>query len=323
MGKTILLIVSVLGMALLGCKSRNGVKCDVFELQADRNNGKASVTLNTDLPDSTEIEVTINRSYNVKGNSKEKTLRYFSKNTTVGELKEPNHLTFDNEKWKKKLHKQHNELMKTEDANEIKSIDQAVKVSSVILSDQFGKSNSNLTGEAVKGDKKQIVNSVAKTYYPVHDFFKTPESSKSKTSPYVTITKDVNIHLKPNRNSTVVAQAQKGDIFTLVNITDKWYQIYMFSGEPRYVRKPTAHPTTTALGLPSSAMETCEKIYSAERRSSRIADNKYPNDINKKVDYSRMIVDRFKLSIFHKNNLPPGKYSKLQVKCVKRKRNNY
>jgi hypothetical protein len=333
--KNLTLVISIIiGMALLGCKTKSKQEAqpkraektiisDTFKLRANLVGDKVSVAVRTDLPDSTEIKITINRSYNIKDDSKEKTLRYFSKNTTVGEWKSSHYLPLNNEKWKKNLQKRQKKLLKTGKANKVGSVKYSVKISAMVSPDQFGKHNANLTGKAVNGSKIHSINDQTNIYYPIDYFTKSSQKSKSKTSPHIEVIKDVNIHLKANSNSTIVARAQKGDVFTLVKITDNWYQIYMFSGEPRYVRQTAANGTTTSPALPSSAMKACEKIDNAEGRSTDMAENKYPNDIYKKIDYSRILVDKFKLSIFHEYNIPPVKHSDLIVKCVKRRRNNY
>lgn len=142
------------------------------------------------------------------------------------------------------------------------------------------------------------------------------EAPAPKAAPYLLVTQEANILLNPNTNATVVAEARAGDVFTLNEVSGDWYEIYMFSGEPRYLHKSVAQDTTASPPLPSSANTACGKIVSAQDRATREAEQKFPNDFSKQIDYERLLMDKYEMPVFHKYALPPAQSSKLTVECA-------
>jgi hypothetical protein len=47
----------------------------------------------------------------------------------------------------------------------------------------------------------------------------------------------VNLRTGPSTDAMVIGRAQKGDVFKVVGVSEDWYQVLLFSGEPRYVVK--------------------------------------------------------------------------------------
>jgi hypothetical protein len=92
----------------------------------------------------------------------------------------------------------------------------------------------------------------------------------------------------------------------------------MFSGEYRYVNKSMVIPTTYTISLPSTSV--CQNVFhlleKAEDRALDEANKKYPIDIYKNIDYERLLVDKYKLIIFHNFNIQPPIYIKLIVKII-------
>jgi len=143
------------------------------------------------------------------------------------------------------------------------------------------------------------------------------ETPESEAAPYILITQVTNIFLNPKTDAIVVAKVKAGNVFELYNVTDVWYEIFMFSGEARYIHKSVAQETTVAPQLPSSANIACKEIIIAQDRATKEAMQKYPNDILKQIDYERLLMDRYTMSVFQKYTLPPARYSKLAVECAK------
>ncbi|MBA7538699.1 hypothetical protein ES705_30976 [subsurface metagenome] len=97
----------------------------------------------------------------------------------------------------------------------------------------------------------------------------------------------------------------------------------MFSGEYRYVHKSLAKLTTYTISLPSSA-SIRQKIFNligeAEDRTIDEADQKYPinipNNINQNIDYQRLSIDKYVLTIFHEFKVQPVIYIELAVEVI-------
>ena len=142
------------------------------------------------------------------------------------------------------------------------------------------------------------------------------EAPVPEVAPYLLVTQDANIFLNPNTNATVVAEARVGDVFTLSDVSGDWYEIYMFSGEPRYLHQSVAQDTTASAPLPSSANTACREIVNAQDRATRESEQRYPNDFSQRIDYERLLMDKYEMPIFHKYALPPAQNSKLVVECA-------
>jgi hypothetical protein len=152
-----------------------------------------------------------------------------------------------------------------------------------------------------------------------------PAASPAKElKKYVEISsKETAILIKPEINSEMIAKARKGDIFKLEGEQNNWYEIGMFSGEYRYILKANAVLNKFDPILPED--KTQDKIYEelskAEDRSMEEADKKYPldEDMIKNIDYNRILVDRFKLELFHNYNISPAIHSALVVRGVSKR----
>lgn len=143
--------------------------------------------------------------------------------------------------------------------------------------------------------------------------------------------KVANIRTGPGTSSGVIVQARKGDIFELRGQEGEWYKIAMFSGEWRYIYKPISKKVTYTLLLPTS-ISTRRSIFralsSAEDRSQTEADRKYPiadryghpisGNMERNIDYMRLLDDRYKLGVFHQFGVQPPIYIKLIVEGVEK-----
>jgi hypothetical protein len=139
---------------------------------------------------------------------------------------------------------------------------------------------------------------------------------------YIQVIKsEVNIRFSPSPSSEIITQANKGDIFTLENEKGVWFTINMFSGEYRYIHKSLCKKIEYVISLPKS--EKYRKtiflaILSAEDKAQREADQKYPNDIYKNIDYARLLNDKYKLEVFNQFDVHSPVYSKIIVEGIKK-----
>ncbi len=140
----------------------------------------------------------------------------------------------------------------------------------------------------------------------------------------------VNIRSGSSTKSSIVAKALKGDIFKYYGEKGDWYKISMFSGESRYVHKSLSKFTEYETELPNEVSKRrtiFREILRAEDRAQAEADRKYPmsdkygrsipGNIEKNIDYSRILNDKYKLEVIHKFNIQPPTYSKLVIEGVK------
>ena len=141
---------------------------------------------------------------------------------------------------------------------------------------------------------------------------------------------EVPIRFAPSPTSPLVATGRKGDIFELSTETPDWFEIYMSSGEGRFVAKSAAQVVEYKILLPDSRtlrQEIYLALRNAEQRSKADADRKYPqlpyrahdprtldawraqDDMN--IEYQRILNDRYKLEVMHQFNVQPPIYGSL------------
>ena len=139
----------------------------------------------------------------------------------------------------------------------------------------------------------------------------------------------VNIRLAPNTSSDIVAKAKENDVFELSSEeeTEKgnWYSILMFAGEWRYIHKSLAKRTQFQTQTPTETVK--RQLFNAmrniERRSMDEADRVYSaKDFAKNIDYQRVLIDRYKLSLFHKFNVQPVFSEEIVLEGIRRKWRN-
>jgi len=140
---------------------------------------------------------------------------------------------------------------------------------------------------------------------------------------YIQVTaSSVNIRFSPSTSSTVITQAKEGNIFELVGESGDWYKILMFAGEHRCIYKTMCEKVTYSIAIPGSE-QTRKAVFmelvKTEDRAQAEADRRYPTDIYKNIDYSRLLNDRYKLAVMNKYHLQPPVYYKIIVEGVDKK----
>ena len=125
----------------------------------------------------------------------------------------------------------------------------------------------------------------------------------------------VNIRFGPSSSSRIITQAKNGNIFELTEEKGDWYGIIMFSGEYRYIPKSMCEKIKYNLSLPQDIQlrkKVFNSILTVEDKAQVDEDAKFPpSDINKNIEYNRILNDKYKLDIINKFNLQPPIYSKL------------
>jgi hypothetical protein len=94
------------------------------------------------------------------------------------------------------------------------------------------------------------------------------------------VAEEVPIRFNPSATGQLVATGQRGDVFRLSSETAQWFEIYMFSGEGRYVTKAAAKIADYKPVLPDSISrrhDIYRALGQAEDRSFAEADRGIPH----------------------------------------------
>lgn len=142
----------------------------------------------------------------------------------------------------------------------------------------------------------------------------------------------INIRSAPNKNSSIVAQALKGDIFECKEESNGWYKIIVLSGEYRYVYKSLAkflgEYTATLPSTESERREIFNALLKAEDRAQAEADRKYPlagkfgkpikANLKKNANYASLLRDKYELEVVHKYKIQPPASLDLTIEAAQK-----
>jgi hypothetical protein len=113
----------------------------------------------------------------------------------------------------------------------------------------------------------------------------------------------VNVRERPAVESTVVANAEHGDVFASTGEDGGWYLITMFSGEIRYIHASMAVPVERVPTLPGAEdvrRLAFEGFLRADDRSYIEADRTIsPTDEQANSQLRKLLEDRYKLQACH------------------------
>jgi len=153
------------------CKIQAQVVCDKFTILTKLNGSSLELAVDTDLPGSTMVMVSVSRSYLEKGNSSTYSCDYLSKKSTIGEWKTKSFVSLDNGEWRKKLKNKQIEMSRLGLGFDVESIGNEVEVRMVVPIEQpnpkFGKDNLRLTGSRVRMRGIRVVEDEVKIHYPI------------------------------------------------------------------------------------------------------------------------------------------------------------
>ena len=139
------------------------VACDTFTIKSKVDGSSLTFHLDTDLPDDTDVMVSVSRVYQQKGEDSNFSLAYYSAKSVVSELKNPKKIELDNAKWSRDLEAKNTKLSRLGLGFEVSIVSPVVEVSMVVPIYQdnpaFGENNSKLTGKIVRATELRIVES--------------------------------------------------------------------------------------------------------------------------------------------------------------------
>ena len=146
----------------------------------------------------------------------------------------------------------------------------------------------------------------------------------SVSAQFVRVISDfANIRVTPNSNSKIVGEAFKDDIFRYINEENDWIEIYMFSGVHRYIHCSLVKIIDYGISA-SFSNNICQRLMKrleeVEDKSLAESNNSYPlsnsENIEKNIEYQRMLLDRYILDIFHEFDLQPVIYQIAVTRCI-------
>ena len=156
-----LAVLAVIVIVALATAPETEIRSDIFETQATLNDGVLHLMLNTDLPDYTNISVSISRSYWESGNPDAYSIDYFQESSTVGQWREPRSIEVNDETWKVLLRDEQQKMSQIGSGFDVSSIGDSVRVYMVVPLAQddsrFGDRNEKLVGKAVSSDGLRVV----------------------------------------------------------------------------------------------------------------------------------------------------------------------
>ncbi len=129
------------------------------------------------------------------------------------------------------------------------------------------------------------------------------------------------VFASPDSSSFLITKAKKGDVFKFSENHGKWYEIYMFAGEPRYIKKSKAkliYGYNKNESLPvdiNTRFKMYNEMFRLEDKAERDAELKHPyiehyvlvsdERLRVFIEYMRMLQDQYKMELFHKFKVQP------------------
>jgi hypothetical protein len=157
------------------------IACNRFAPRAILASNQLLVSLDTDLPDSTEVMVSVSRSYWAGHPIGEYPIEYLDTNSTVREWRKPRRVSLDNAAWKRKLEERLLTLARMGQPIKVARVDRTITVAFVVPINQpdprFGIRNKNLVGTMVSTSGLRTINAEQKVAYPIG---KVAHSSSAK-----------------------------------------------------------------------------------------------------------------------------------------------
>jgi hypothetical protein len=148
------------------------IKVDKFEILHSLEGDMLTASLDTDLPDFTDLMVSISRSYFEKNDTEEYSRDYFEEKSTVAQWRQPRQIKVSHDIFKASLQDQQKKTALAGIGGQLDRIDPNVAIAFTVPLVQsnpaFGEANSNLIGAATTAaGKGRLVRAEVKVAYPL------------------------------------------------------------------------------------------------------------------------------------------------------------
>jgi len=127
-----------------------------------------------------------------------------------------------------------------------------------------------------------------------------------------------NIRAAATTSASLVVTARRGDIFELLDASQNWYQVRLFSGEVRHIHKSLAREIIYKLEVPESASlrrQIFRALNEAENRLIKEADARFPpaTRLRRNLQFQAELRDKYKLEVMHQLNFQTPIYRTLSI----------
>lgn len=148
------------------------IKSDKFAIVHSLQGDTLTVSVDTDLPDFTDVMVSVSRSYFEKNSNDEFARNYFEEKSTVGRWRQPRAIKVSHDSFKASLHEQQRKTSQAGIGGQLDRIEPDIVIGFTVPMFQsnaaFGNRNSNLTGAATTASGNgRIVRAKLSVPYPL------------------------------------------------------------------------------------------------------------------------------------------------------------
>jgi len=165
-----LIILVCLSFLFFSCTTK--ITCNKFEVNTELQNCELLVSIDSDLPNFTDIFVSVSRSYSTKGDFNKYPIDYFNDNSNLKKWKKTQKIFLNNSKWQDDFLKRRIDMINLGDSDfEVNDISDNIRINVTVYAKQsnsaFGEKNINLEGSKVKSGNINVVREVVEIIYPI------------------------------------------------------------------------------------------------------------------------------------------------------------
>lgn len=180
-----LIILFCLSFLFLSCtkETRNKQKsanlkndeivCDKFNFDSNLIDNQLTLSIDSDLPEFTDIIVSVSRSYWQQGNDDEYSIDYFKEKSTIQQWKQKRNINLLNSDWSEKLISHQNKMSEygVDFQFKVDNVSNDINISAIVPIKQsnqiFGIRNENLVGKEVLQTNINVIQNVVLIDYPI------------------------------------------------------------------------------------------------------------------------------------------------------------
>jgi len=146
------------------------VVCDTFQVNWSFEGNNLKMVLKTDLPENTDLIVTVDRLYLLKENQEEYGIDYYYEKSKVKDWSKPKNILIDNLKWENSFQEKLKQHVLFQQGTRAEKINDFIGVRFLVpirqTNSAFGEKNKNLTGEKVSVEFLRIVEDAFQIQFP-------------------------------------------------------------------------------------------------------------------------------------------------------------
>ena len=163
--------------------------CNKFIVNAELHNNVLRLSIDSDLPNFTDISITVSRSFSTKGDFNKYPIDYFDDSSNLKKWKKTQNIFLDNSKWQDDFLIHRKTMINFGNSNyEVNDISNNIRVVTTVHAKQsnyvFGEKNINLEGSEVKKGNINVVRKVVEIVYPI-EISKSYKSNAKKKAKQV------------------------------------------------------------------------------------------------------------------------------------------